>query len=102
MANRIKDQQLDVFADRASCHNWWPNQLRQLFSGLAYTLLEGLRRLALRGTALARATPNRIRLSLLKIGAVLIRNTRRVRFLMSSSYPHQTLFHQIAVRLNTS
>ena len=50
MENRIKDQQLDLFADRASCHRFWPNQFRQLLSGLAYTLIEGLRRLALKNT----------------------------------------------------
>ena len=78
MENRIKDQQLDLFAGRVSCHRWWPNQFRQLLSGLAYTLFEGLRRKALEGTALAKASPHTIRLTLLKIGAVVIRNTRRV------------------------
>jgi Transposase DDE domain group 1 len=47
MENRIKDQQFDLFAGRTSCHRWWPNQFRQLLSGLAYTLFEGLRRKAL-------------------------------------------------------
>ena len=61
MENRIKDQQLDLFAGRASCHRFWANQFRQLLSGLAYTLIEGLRRLALSNTALATASPNRIR-----------------------------------------
>lgn len=102
MENRIKDQQLDLFADRTSCHAWWPNQFRQLLSGLAYSLLEGLRRLALADTDLARASPNRIRLTVLKIGAVVLRNTRRVRLLMSSAYPHQALFTRIACRLDTS
>ena len=101
MENRIKDQQLDLFADRTSCHRWWPNQCRQLLSGLAYTLIEGLRRLALQGTELAKASPHRIRLTLLKIGAVIIRNTRRIRLLMSSAYPHQALFRTAAYRLNS-
>ena len=92
MENRIKDQQLDLFADRTSCHRWWPNQFRQLLSGLADTLFEGLRRMALTGTVLAKASPNRIRLTLLKIGAVVLRNTRRIRLLMSTAYPHQSLF----------
>lgn len=102
MENRIKDQQQDLFAGRASCHRWWPNQFRQLLSGLAYTLFEGLRQRALRNTALAKASPNRIRLTLLKIGAVIIRNTRRIRILMSSACPHQDLFHIVTFRLNSS
>jgi hypothetical protein len=102
MENRIKDQQLDLFAGRASSHRWWPNQFRQLLSGLAYTLFEGLRARALKGTALANASPNRIRLTLLKIGAVIIRNTRRIRILMSSACPHQDLFRTAAYRLNSS
>ncbi len=99
MENRIKEQQLDLFADRTSCHRWWPNQLRLLLSSLAYTLLEAIRRLALQGTELARAQCGTIRLKLLKIGAVVVRNTRRVRFIFSSAYPLQGLFFQVAARL---
>jgi len=99
MENRIKEQQLDLFADRTSCHGWWPNQLRLLLASLAYTLLASIRRLALKGTDLARATCATIRLRLLKIGAVIIRNTRRVRFLMSSACPFQDLFSIAAARL---
>ena len=102
MENRIKNQQMDLFADRASCHRFWSNQFRQLLSGLAYTLMEGLRRLALGNTALAVASPNRIRLTLLRIGAVVLRNTRRIRLLLSSACPHQELFRMVAVRLDTS
>jgi hypothetical protein len=102
MENRIKDQQMDLFAGRASSHRWWPNQFRQLLSGLAYTLFEGLRARALQNTMLAKASPNRIRLTLLKIGAVIIRNTRRIRILMSSACPHQELFRTAAYRLNSS
>lgn len=102
MENRIKDQQLDLFAKRASSHRWWPNQFRQLLSGLAYTLFEGLRRQALADTSLANASPNRIRLTLLKIGAVVIRNTRRIRLLMSSACPHQDLFRTVVFRLDSS
>ena len=102
MENRIKDQQLDLFAGRASCHRFWGNQFRQLLSGLAYTLIEGLRRLALIHTALANASPNRIRLTLLRIGAVVLRNTRRIRLLLSSTCPHQDLFRTVAARLDTS
>jgi hypothetical protein len=99
MENRIKEQQLDMFADRTSCHHWWPNQLRLLFSTLAYTLIEALQRVALQGTSLARAYVGTIRLKLLKIGAVVIRNTRRVRLLLSSHYPHQALFAHVVARL---
>jgi len=102
MENRIKDQQMDLFAGRASSHRWWPNQFRQLLSGLAYTPFEGLRERALKSTTLAKASPNRIRLTLLKIGAVIIRNTRRIRILMSSACPHRNLFHTVAYRLNSS
>jgi hypothetical protein len=99
MENRIKEQQLDLFADRTSCHRWWPNQFRLLLSSLAYTLLEAIRRLALQGTELARAQCRTIRLKLLKIGAVVVRNTRRVRFILSSGYPLQALFFQTVARL---
>jgi len=99
MENRIKEQQLDLFADRTSCHRWWPNQFRLLLSSLAYTLLEAIRRLALQGTELARAYVGTIRLKLLKIGAVILRNTRRIRFLLASACPYQKLFFHVAARL---
>jgi hypothetical protein len=75
-----------------SCHAWWANQFRLLLSSLAYVLLETLRRLELSGTQLARAQVGTIRLRLLKIGAVITRNTRRVRLWLSSSFPLQQLF----------
>ncbi len=99
MENRIKEQQLGLFADRTSCHAWWPNQFRLLLSSLAYVLMETIRRLALKGTELARAQVTTIRLKLLKVGAVIVLNTRRVRFLLSSAYPHQELFRLAAARL---
>jgi hypothetical protein len=102
MENRIKEQQLDLYADRTSCHAWWANQFRLLLSSLAYALLEAIRRLALRGTELARAQCGTLRLKLLKIGAVITRNTRRVQFLLSSSHPYQHLFTTAAARLDTS
>lgn len=101
MENRIKEQQLDLFADRTSCHKWWPNQFRLLLSSMAYVLLEAIRRLALKGTELARAYVGTIRLKLLRIGAVIMRNTRRIRFLLSSSYPNQDLFFLVSRRLAT-
>jgi len=99
MENRIKEQQLDLFADRTSCHKWWANQFRLLLSSLSYILIESIRRLALKGTELAHAYVGTIRLKLLKIGAVLLRNTRRIRFLLSSNYPYQNLFRSVAKKL---
>ncbi len=92
MENRIKEQQLGLFSDRTSCHYWWPNQFRLLLSSCAYVLLEALRRLGLKSTELARAQVGTIRLKLLKIGAVITRNTRRVRIWFSSAFPLQDLF----------
>jgi hypothetical protein len=101
MENRIKEQQLGLFSDRTSCHDWWANQFRLLLSSCAYVLLEAVRRLGLAGTELARAQAGTIRLKLLKIGAVVLRNTRRVRLLLSSSYPYQNIFAQVAKAFST-
>jgi hypothetical protein len=101
MENRIKEQQLGLFADRTSCHGWWANQFRLLLSSCAYVLLERLRALALAGTELARAQVGTIRLKLLKIGAVVLRNTRKVRLLLSSSYPYQAIFGQVVKALGS-
>ncbi len=76
MENRIKEQQLELFADRTSCHKWWDNQLRLILSSLAYTLVEYIRDKFLQGTELAKALVGTVRLKLFKIGAVIIRNTR--------------------------
>lgn len=100
--NRIKEQQMCIFADRTSCMNWLPNQFRLLLSSTTYTLLEALRSSAFKGTQLARARCDTIRLRLLKIGAVIIQNTRRVRFLLSSSCPMQYLFLKVSKRLATA
>lgn len=102
MENRIKEQQLHLFADRTSCHHWWANQFRLLLASLAYILLEAIRRLALKGTKMAKAQCGTIRLKLLKVGAVIIRNTRRIRFLLSSAYPYQNLFKHVVEQLNSS
>ena len=102
MENRIKEQQLDLFADRTSCTKWWANQFRVLLSSLAYLLMETIRRLGLKGTELARVQCGTIRIKLLKIGAVIRRNSRRVYFHLSSAYPYQALFFRVARRLSTS
>ena len=101
MENRIKECQLDLFADRTSCQHWWPNQWRLLLASLAYTLVEAIRRLALKGTRLANAYVGTIRLRLFKIGAVILKNTRRVRFLLASGCPYQDLYFLVAHRLAT-
>jgi hypothetical protein len=99
MENRIKEQQLGLFADRTSAHHWWTNQFRLLLSSLAYVLMESIRRLALHDTELAHAQVGTLRLKLLKIGAIILRNTRRVQFLLSSAFPYQRLFCTVAERL---
>ncbi len=90
--NRIKEAQLDLFGRRASCHRFQANQLRLLLAALAYTLMINLRRLALKGTELAQACTATIRIRLLKIGAAVVRNTRRVRVLLASAHPMKHVF----------
>jgi hypothetical protein len=94
MENRIKEQQLGLFSDRTSCSAWWANQFRVLLSAAAYVLVETIRRVGLKGSELACAQVGTIRLKLLKIGAVIVRNTRRIRFLLSTAYPYQALFER--------
>jgi hypothetical protein len=91
MENRIKEQML-LFADRMSAETMRANQLRLYLSAAAYVLVEALRRLALKGTELAQAQVNTIRLRLLKIGAQVRWTARRVSVSMSSAYPWQSLF----------
>lgn len=90
--NRIKEAQLDLFGRRASCHRFQANQLRLLLAGLAYTLMINLRRLGLQDTELAKACTATIRVKLLKIGAAVLRNTRRVRVLLASAHPMKHVF----------
>jgi hypothetical protein len=90
--NRIKEAQLDLFGRRASCHRYQANQLRLLLAALAYTLMINLRRLGLKGTELAQACTATIRTKLLKIGAAIVRNTRRVRVLLASAHPMKHVF----------
>jgi len=96
MENRVKEQKLGLFSDRTSAHRWWTNQFRMLLSSLAYVLFERMRNLALRGTELAYAQVGTIRLKLIKIGAVIRRNTRRIHFSLSSSSPYKSLFWRVA------
>jgi len=99
MENRIKEQQLDLFADRTSCHNFDANQLRLFLSSAAYVMLESLRRLGLKGTELARAQAGTIRLKLLKIGGRITCSVRRIVLHLSGGYPLKQLFVQVLSRL---
>lgn len=92
MENRIKEQQLDLFADRTSCHVMRANQVRLYLSSFAYMLLSELRRLGLAGTAMARAQCGTIRLTLLKIGARVRVTVRRIWVSMNESCPYAALF----------
>lgn len=99
MENRIKEQQLDLFADRTSTKAMRSNQLRLYFSTFAYTLLEAFRRLALKGTRMARAQCGTIRLRLLKIGALIRVSVRRLVIALSSGCPDADLFAQAWMNL---
>ena len=100
MENRIKEQQLYLFADRTSTGRMKSNQLRLWFSSIAYVLMNELRRLGLRDTELKKAQCNTIRLKLLKIGALVRVTVRRVLVSFSSAYPYQRVFKQIYNNLN--
>jgi hypothetical protein len=93
MENRIKEQQLDLFADRTSAATMRANQLRLWFASFAYVLLEALRRIGLRHTQFANATCGTIRLKLLKIGALVRTSVRRVKVAMASACPHRDEYH---------
>ena len=99
MENRIKEQQLALFADRTSTATMRANQLRLYFSSLAYCLLQTLRRLGLQGTALAQAQCGTIRLKLLKLGAQVKVTVRNVWVSFSQSYPYAALFAEVHQRL---
>jgi hypothetical protein len=95
MENRIKEQQLSLFADRTSTSVFAANQLRLWFSSVAYILVNELRRVGLKGTALARAQCHTIRLKLLKIGALVSVTFRRIRLRLASGYPFADLFRTV-------
>jgi hypothetical protein len=99
MENRIKEQQLDLFADRTSTATMAANQLRLWFSSFAYVLLAALRRLGLQHTDLEAATCGTIRLKLLKIGARVTVSVRRIRIAIASACPYQTAFALAHARL---
>ena len=99
MENRIKEQQLGLFADRTSCHKFIANQFRLLLASAAYVLIEHLRREGLRGTEWARAQVTTIRLKLFKIAARVRTSVRRVVLHLSSGYPYQPILQRIVARL---
>lgn len=98
MENRIKEQ-FSLFADRVSTETMRANQMRLYLSSVAYMLVSGLRRIGLKGTALARAQVSTIRTKLLKIGAQIRVTVRKVWVSMASSYPWQGLYQQVWTNL---
>ena len=90
--NRIKECQLDLFADRTSTATMRANQLRLWFAAMAYVMLCGLRRIALRHTQFAQATCGTIRLKLFKIGALVRVSVRRIKIAMASAFPYRNEF----------
>jgi len=102
MENRIKEQQLALFADRTSTALMRSNQLRLYFSTFAYLLLQGLRRLGLAGTEMAHAQCQTIRLKLLKIGAQIRVTVRRVWLSLAASYPFAAIFAQVYNNLRSA
>ena len=99
MENRIKEQQLDLFADRTSAATMRANQLRLYLSSAAYMLMHALRRLGLKQTTLARAQCQTIRLKLLKIGAQVRLTVRHVWISMSEAYPYSEVFAAVVRNL---
>jgi len=99
MENRIKECQLDLFADRTSAATMRANQLRLWFASMAYVLLCALRRIALQHTQFAKATCRTIRLKLLKIGALVRTSVRRIKFAMASGCPYQHDFARAHAQL---
>jgi len=99
MENRIKEQQLQLFADRTSCATMRANELRLWLSSVAYTLLVALRRLGLQHTDFAHAQPETIRLKLLKLGARVLVTVRKVWISLAESYPYRRQFEQAYANL---
>ena len=99
MENRIKEQQLALFADRTSTATMRANQLRLWLSSMAYVLVAHLRRIGLEGTALAHAQAGTIRLRLFKIAAIVRVSARRIAISFSSVFPLQSLFRVVLVQL---
>jgi hypothetical protein len=99
--NRIKEQQLCLFSDRTSCHDFVANQFRVLMSAAAYILTDTLRREALAGTELANAQVDTIRLKLFKIGARIVCSVRRIVLHLAGSYPFKDIFAHALSQLSS-
>jgi len=99
MENRIKEQQLMLFADRTSCHKFLANQFRLLLSAAAYVLVEAVRRLGLAGTEWARTQVSTIRLRLFKVAGLVQVSVRRVLVRLASGFPLRELFGAVLRRL---
>jgi hypothetical protein len=93
MENRIKECQLDLYADRTSAYTMRANQLRLWFASMAYVLIAALRRIGLAHTQFARASCGTIRLKLLKIGALVRISVRRIKLAMPSAFPYRAEYH---------
>jgi len=102
MENRIKEQQLYLFADRTSCHAFRANQLRLWFSSMAYLFLSELRRIGLRGTDQAHFQCSTIRLKILKVAAGITVSVRRIVVSFPRSFPYWELWRRISVNLSTA
>ena len=92
MENRLKEQQLDLFADRTSRQTMISNQLRLWLSSMAYVLMQAFRQHCLAKTSLAKATVGTIRLCVLKLGARVTVSVRRILMAIASSFPYQDIF----------
>ncbi len=105
MENRIKECQMDLFADRTSTGTMMANQLRLWFASMAYVLVDSLRRIALQATDLADATCGTIRRKLFKIGALVTISVRRIKLAMASGCPYKADFaraHRALAAADTS
>lgn len=102
MENRHKELQMGLFADRTSCSAWWSNQLRVMFSSLAYVLWQSIRQIGLVGTTLAKAQVWTLQQRLINIGAVILRNTRRIELRLSSASVERSNFLLALQRLQAT
>lgn len=101
MENRIKEQQMGLFADRVSTEKMRSNQLRLYFSGMGYILMEALRRLGLKETEYAKAQCTTIRVKILKIGAQIKMSVRRIVLSLASGYPYKEILKRIFENLTS-
>ncbi len=102
MENRHKELQMGLFVDRTSCSAWWSNQLRVMFSSLAYVLWQSVREVGLVGTTPAKAQVWTLRERLINIGAVVLRNTRRIEYRLSSASLEKSNFLLALQRLEAT